>query len=142
MRTCDLARLLVVTRELSSCNMAAHAERALSAVHSTLIDSKLDFAIKLVESASGALGISPPHASGVVLALVVVVATVLVSLGAFFSGSKIALHKDIYHPFELAEIEEISHDTKRLRFNLQSPSHKLGKYPRINFFSHKFLRVA
>jgi cytochrome-b5 reductase len=38
----------------------------------------------------------------------------------------IALSAEEYQPFELTEIEQISPDTKRLRFALQSPLHVLG----------------
>lgn len=37
-----------------------------------------------------------------------------------------ALDSETWIPFKLAEIEIISHDVRRFRFNLQSPKHVLG----------------
>lgn len=107
--------------------MAANAEEILQVIHQAIIDSRIGFLTELVGLAGNSLKISPPQASGVVLALVVVVISAVLLVGVTgVSGSKVALLKDTFQPFELAEIEQVSHDSKRLRFKLQSPTHKLG----------------
>mmetsp|Transcript_14409 Transcript_14409/g.18880 ORF Transcript_14409/g.18880 Transcript_14409/m.18880 type:complete len:300 (-) Transcript_14409:33-932(-) len=56
---------------------------------------------------------------------VVVLTTVLLIL-LTFKKKKIALDSEKYIPFKLIEKEEISHDTRRFRFALQSKDHVLG----------------
>ncbi len=62
----------------------------------------------------------------------VIAATVLViAATAFFLFPKkkkgpIALDPQSYIPFKLIEREEVSHDTRRFRFGLQSDQHVLG----------------
>ena len=107
--------------------MAANAENALSALHQAIVDSRIRFLTSLVQHAGEQLKITPPQASGVVLALlVVVVSAVLAGVTGVIGGEKVALLKEQFQPFELSEIEQVSHDSKRLRFKLQSPTHKLG----------------
>ena len=62
----------------------------------------------------------------IIVASIVTICTLLVIF--FFSGKskKIALNADIWQPFPLIEIENISHDVRRFRFALQSKIHTLG----------------
>ena len=57
-----------------------------------------------------------------------VAVTVSFFLGVFSSNDKkkkgpIALDSEVWKPFKLIEIENISHDVKRFRFALPSPQH-------------------
>ena len=51
-------------------------------------------------------------------------------IGVFNSNKKkkgpIALDSEVWKPFKLIEIENISHDVKRFRFSLPTPQHVLG----------------
>ena len=65
------------------------------------------------------------------IALAVVGTTSLVGLVTYFlrkrkGNSKIALDPTKKIPFKLIEKEEVSHDTRRFRFALQTPEHVLG----------------
>lgn len=40
--------------------------------------------------------------------------------------AKAALRSDAFTPFEVVEVADITHDTKRLRFRLPSDNHELG----------------
>lgn len=65
------------------------------------------------------------------IALAVVGTTSLVGLLTYFlrkkkGNSKIALDPTKKIPFKLIEKEEVSHDTRRFRFALQTPEHVLG----------------
>ena len=65
------------------------------------------------------------------IALAIVGTTSLVGLVTYFlskkkGNSKIALDPTKKIPFKLIEKEEVSHDTRRFRFALQTPEHVLG----------------